>query len=129
MAFCGAGLARTPNTARLFHPKLLAWCRPASPAAQVVSSPTRFSVPPCFGGEISTSYAEASSFLFEIHARHALPPGPVVAGLVAPDVQTMGDVFGSHDLCQSLIFVPAHVVFAGGEHVLVLAIAVEVPGV
>jgi predicted alpha/beta superfamily hydrolase len=62
----------------------------------------------------------------EISLQHALPPGPVVAGVVAPDFETAGDIFAAEDLGHAFVGVPALIVNAGGEDVLVTAVAFEV---
>ena len=52
-----------------------------------------------------------------------------MAGAVSPDVQPMRNVLLAHELGQAFIFVPAHVVLAGGQHEFVFAITLKVPGV
>ncbi len=37
--------------------------------------------------------------------RHALPPGPIVAGAVAPNVEPVGDLFAVHDAGQAQVLV------------------------
>jgi len=65
----------------------------------------------------------------EISLEHALPPGPVVAGVVTPDVELAGDVFVAKDLRHAFVCVPALVVHAGGKDVGVVLVAAKVPGV
>ena len=52
-----------------------------------------------------------------------------MAGVVTPDVELAGDVFVAEDLRHAFVRVPALVVHAGGEDVLVVPVAVEIPGV
>ena len=65
----------------------------------------------------------------EIGCEHSLPPGPVVACVVAPDVEAARDTFVAEDLRHAFVIVPALVVNAGGEDVGVTPVAVEIPGV
>ena len=41
----------------------------------------------------------------------------------------MGNSLFAHDSCQALVFVPAHVVLAGSQHVFVLTIFIQRPGI
>jgi len=52
-----------------------------------------------------------------------------VACIVAPDVETDGDIFIAEDLCHAFVVVPALVVDAGGENVGIATVAVEIPRV
>src|ERR1700760_35564 len=65
----------------------------------------------------------------EIGLEHSLPPGPVVACVVAPHVETARDAFVAEDLCHAFVVVPTLVVNAGGEDVAVTAVAIEIPRV
>src|SRR5271155_1096757 len=74
-------------------------------------------------------YRRGLSGGLEIGLQHSLPPGPVVACVVAPDVEAAGDVFVAEDLRHAFVVVPALVVNASGEYVGVPAVTIEIPGV
>lgn len=65
----------------------------------------------------------------EIGLQHSLPPGPVVACVVAPYIEAARDAFVAEDLRHAFVVVPTLVVNAGGEDVVVTAVTIEIPGV
>jgi hypothetical protein len=65
----------------------------------------------------------------EIGCEHSLPPGPVVACVVAPDVEAARDTFVAEYLCHTFVVVPALIVNTCGQDVGIAPIAVEIPGV
>jgi hypothetical protein len=52
-----------------------------------------------------------------------------VAGIVTPDIELAGNTFITEDLGHAFVRVPALVVHAGREDVLVVPVAVEIPGI
>ena len=54
---------------------------------------------------------------------------PVVSGVVSPDVETGGDVFGAEDVVELLVVGTADVFVSGDEDVGVVTVLIEVPGV
>src|SRR5579862_4350613 len=51
----------------------------------------------------------------ELHG-HALPPRPVVAGAVSPDIQPVGDLLFVQDTAQAQVIIQADVPLAGGQY-------------
>src|SRR5580698_8310000 len=78
---------------------------------------------------LGSSRWSGQGLALEIGCEHSLPPGPVVACVVAPYVETARDTFVAKDLCHAFIFVPALIVDTGCEDVGVATVAVEIPGV
>src|SRR5947209_7547681 len=68
-------------------------------------------------------------FLGEISPCHTLPPGPIVAGAVSPPVDPVRNGLLAHDLRQSLVLVPAHLVFSGCQNISILTVMVQAPGI
>lgn len=65
--------------------------------------------------KIPMRFIICKSSLAEKLSGHAVPLGPIVTGAVAPDVESVGDVFGLEDTAEAIVFGAAEIGFARGE--------------
>ena len=85
-------------------------------------------IPVLVGEVLGSSGRSGQDLPLEVGLQHSLPPRPVVACVVAPDVEAARDTFVAEDLRHAFVVVPTLVVDAGGENVSITAVTVEIPG-
>src|ERR1700678_1763189 len=105
----------------------IALMRSTSAPGKVFSIPNR--TPIFFTESSMQGFGRGLPGDLEIGLQHSLPPGPVVACVVAPYIETARDAFVAEDLRHAFVVVPTLVVNAGGEDVVVTAVTIEIPGV